>query len=121
MWTGARRSDMRTIQTIPQRLGALDWDGVQESLARDGYVMTPPLLAADECAELTSLYEQDSKFRSQIVMSRFGFGRGEYKYFNNPLPKLVSELREAAYPKLASIANIWAGQIGGPSFPESYP
>ena len=53
-------------------------------------------------------------------MSRFGFGRGEYKYFSDPLPNLVSELREGAYPKLAAIANVWAGQIGGPLFPESY-
>ena len=93
---------------------------MQESLARDGYATTPPLLRANECAELVSLYGEDSNFRSRIVMSRFGFGRGEYKYFDNPLPKLVSELRDGAYPKLSSIANVWAGQIGGPTFPQSY-
>lgn len=26
-------------------------------------------------------------------MPRHGFGRGEYKYFANPLPSLVSDLR----------------------------
>jgi hypothetical protein len=98
----------------------LNWDEVGNSLARDGYAVTSALLAATECADLISLYSQDSHFRSRIVMSRFGFGRGEYKYFKNPLPKVVSELREGAYPKLASIANIWAAQIGGPSFPEWY-
>ena len=112
---------LNMIQTIPQRLGALDWFAVQESLAQDGYAITPPLLGVDECCELISLYDQDSNFRSRIVMSRFGFGRGEYKYFSNPLPKLVSELRDGAYPKLASIANVWSGQIGGPSFSERYP
>jgi hypothetical protein len=53
-------------------------------------------------------------------MSRFGFGRGEYKYFNNPLPKDVARLREESYRKLAAIASVWAQQIGGPSLPESY-
>ncbi len=105
---------------IKEKLCSLNWDEVKNSLARDGYAVTPALLAASECSELISLYSQDSHFRSRIVMSRFGFGRGEYKYFENPLPKAVSELREGAYPKLASIANTWAAQISGPSFPESY-
>jgi len=108
------------VQTISNRLSAVDWVGVQDSLARDGYAMTPALLNAEQCSELVSLYGDDSNFRSRIVMSRFGFGRGEYKYFSDPLPNLVSELREGAYPKLAAIANVWAGQIGGPTFGDSH-
>lgn len=107
--------------TIKERLHSLDWEQIQESLTRDGYAATPPLLTADECSNLISLYGEDSHFRSRIVMSRFGFGRGEYKYFNNPLPKEVSQLREESYPQLAAIASVSAQQIGGPSFPESYP
>lgn len=38
-------------------------------------------------------------------MSRHGFGRGEYKDFGYPLPPLVTELREAAYPELAVVAS----------------
>jgi|SRR5581483_3621224 len=106
--------------SIKEKLHALDWGEVENSLASEGYAVTPALLTASECSELISLYSQDSHFRSRIVMSRFGFGRGEYKYFKNPLPKIVSELREGAYPKLASIANTWAAHISGPSFPESY-
>ena len=105
---------------VKEKLRLLNWDEVANSLASEGYAVTPPLLTVSECSDLISLYSQDSHFRSRVVMSRFGFGRGEYRYFKRPLPKVVSELREGAYPRLASIANIWAVQIGGPSFPESY-
>lgn len=40
-------------------------------------------------------------------MARFRFGVGEYKYFADPLPDLVGEMREHAYPPLASVANRW--------------
>ena len=51
------------------------------------------------------MYADDGAFRSHVVMSRFGFGRGEYKYFKYPLPALVAELREYLYPHVARIAN----------------
>lgn len=105
---------------MKETLQSLNWDEAANSLASDGYAVTPALLSAKDCSDLIALYSQDSSFRSRIVMSRFGFGRGEYKYFKNPLPQVVSGLREGAYPRLASIANLWASQIGGPSFPKSY-
>ena len=49
----------------------------------------------------------DDIFRSRIVMGRHGFGRGEYKYFNYPLPGIISKLRALMYPYLVPIANRW--------------
>ena len=40
-------------------------------------------------------------------MERYRFGKGEYKYFDYPLPKVIQELRETVYGRLSPIANQW--------------
>jgi hypothetical protein len=45
-------------------------------------------------------------------MARHGFGAGEYKYFDRPLPDPVGQLRAAFYPPLAATANRWAERLG---------
>ena len=70
------------------------------------------LLSENECAALAASYADDALFRSRIVMARHGFGRGEYKYFADPLPELVAALRAALYPPLAAIANRWNAALG---------
>jgi len=89
-----------------------DWACAALSLDRDGHAILPGLLSARECAQLASLYSQDERFRSRVVMARHGFGRGEYKYFSYPLPPLLDRLRHALYPRLVPIANRWNRQLG---------
>jgi hypothetical protein len=94
-------------RSIGERVAALDWEALGEHLDADGCVVTGGLLSAEECASLAESYANDVLFRSRIVMTRHGFGRGEYKYFAYPLPELVAELRAALYPPLAKVANRW--------------
>ena len=98
--------------TIEERLARLDWEQTERSLWELGYAKTPPVLLPIECAELISLYSDDSRFRSRIDMARYRFGVGDYKYFAHPLPPLVRELRTHAYPPLAVVANRWMEALG---------
>ena len=70
------------------------------------------VLSPEECQALVDLYPQEPMFRSRVVMSRHGFGRGEYKYFGYPLPRVVFDLRTAAYPHLVPLANRWNELMG---------
>ena len=45
-------------------------------------------------------------------MARHGFGRGEYKYFEDPLPDVVAALRTSVYSRLAPLANRWNERLG---------
>jgi len=93
--------------TLKKRIDSLTWPTIEQSLWERGYAKTAPILTPDECTKLISLYNKEEKFRSRINMARHQFGVGEYKYFANPLPPLVQQLREQMYPFLAPIANRW--------------
>jgi uncharacterized protein len=100
------------VSNIAERIAALDWAGMAQSLDAHGCSTTGPLLSAADCAALAARYEADDQFRSRVIMARHGFGRGEYKYFAYPLPDLIAELRGALYPPLAEIANRWNAALG---------
>jgi uncharacterized protein len=102
----------RNTSPLAQRVDALDWAGMEESLCARGYAVTQDILAPDECAELVAMYSDEKRFRSHIVMERYRFGIGDYKYFDHPLPEAVASVRTAAYPHLAAVANRWAEAFG---------
>lgn len=67
------------------------------------------------------MYGCAERFRSHIIMARYRFGRGDYKYFTYPLPETGQQLREASYPHLASVANEWNEVLNvNQQFPESH-
>lgn len=101
-----------TESARPDGLARLDWPAILSALDQDGYAVLPALLDAAECAALVRAYEDNARFRSRIVMARHGFGRGEYKYFDYPLPDIVGRLRESLYPRLAPLANRWNAALG---------
>jgi uncharacterized protein len=98
--------------SIPARVSSLDWGLIAAELNAHGCAVIRALLQADECASLTSIYSDDTRFRSRVVMARHGFGRGEYKYFSYPLPPIVEMLRTALYPPLVVVANDWNAHLG---------
>lgn len=71
-------------------LRAVDWTTVHAALDAYGQAVLPALLTAETCRTLASLYSEPERFRSRVVMARHGFGRGEYRYFDYPLPAAVS-------------------------------
>jgi len=94
------------------RVSALDWQQIGKQLDEQGSALLQGVLSPEECGALAALYPEESIFRSRVVMGRHGFGRGEYKYFNYPLPPLIGGLRAALYPRLAPIANRWNESMG---------
>src|SRR5438874_12446288 len=103
MAQAARNSLAR--RSIAERIDALDWSGAEQSLSERGYAVMAPVLSPTECAALTALYSDATRFRSHIIMGRYRFGIGVYKYFANPLPELAADLSNNAYPHLAAVAN----------------
>ena len=101
-----------TAEPIAADRTALDWRRIGEDLDAHGCAVIRGVLSGDECASLSQSYSEDRLFRSRIVMARHGFGRGEYRYFAYPLPKVVTALRTALYPPLAEIANRWNAAMG---------
>lgn len=91
---------------------AVGWSAVRAELDRYGCAVTGPLLAPREAAEIAALYPDDARFRSTVKMSRHRFGEGEYRYFTEPFPAAVTELRQALYPKLLPIARDWWARLG---------
>jgi uncharacterized protein len=94
------------------RVAQIDWNRVSDDLGSQGSALMKKLVSPDECRAISSLYPDDSHFRSRVVMTRHGFGQGEYKYFAYPLPDIIAGLRTALYPRLAPIANRWNESLG---------
>ena len=106
--------------TIHDRLAAVPWDRIASDLHRKGWATTGSLLTPGEREALIASYGDDGLFRSTITMARHGFGRGEYRYFANPLPEPVGSLRAGLYDRLVPIANAWRQTLGVEALPSDY-
>lgn len=90
-----------------RRLESLDWKEIVKGLDEQGTAVLAGVLTPQECRTLANIYSNDRAFRSRVVMARHGFGRGEYKYFNYPLPDIIEVMRTELYSRLAPLANTW--------------
>ncbi len=110
-----------SVENASERVSRLDWQRISQDLDEHGNAVLPGLLQSEECDALAALYPDDRHFRSRVVMERFSFGRGEYKYFGYPLPEIISELRTALYSHLEEVANKWNQAMGiGVRYPKEH-
>ena len=86
--------------------------GLESDLDAQGWSVLPDMLTGTQCDDIADMYDTDDRFRSRVVMERYSFGRGEYRYFSYPLPPLIQRLRTVLYPRLAPIANQWPERMG---------
>jgi uncharacterized protein len=106
------RVSAATFLSFAERVASLDWPTIGRNLDFYGCAVAKSVLTPQECHSLAEMYGEDRLFRSRIVMSRHGFGSGEYKYWAYPLPETVAVLRTALYPRLCEVANRWNAILG---------
>ena len=101
-----------------EKTGILDRQAT-DALNHQGWALVPGLLDAQQCQDLIANYDAPI-YRSHIQMHRHGYGRGEYKYFDYPLPDPVQDLRRQFYAALAPTARDWVQKLGGEAdFPDT--
>ena len=101
--------------------GSIDWAAMADELNAFGCATIAGLLDPEQCAHASALWEKRERFRSEVIMSRHGYGSGAYRYFDYPLPEMIAGLRAGLYPPLATIANRWEAALGGETrFPSGH-
>lgn len=93
-------------------LDGFDWKAIAAGLDELGVATVGSVLDQKHCRDLESLYDEDGRFRATVDMARHRFGEGEYRYFDHPLPDIVTGLRAAFWPHLLPIARDWADRLG---------
>lgn len=106
---------------ITANIAAVNWPSVAEAMNTTGYAIIPGLIPSGDCEKLIANYAGTDAYRKTVVMERYRYGLGEYKYFNYPLPPLVQQVREQVYPELAPIANSWMRALNiATTFPDTF-
>lgn len=95
------------MQNIIQKIENTNWQTITETMNQNGYAILPNLLSDEQCEMLKAEYDNLNLYRKTVVMARYRFGLGEYKYFKYPLPGVIHTIRTNIYSKLAPIANTW--------------
>ena len=100
------------MQHMKEPLAGVDWNKVTGQLHENGYAIARNILSLPDCATLIKGYDDATAYRKTVVMERYRFGSGEYKYFNYPLPELLEFARATVYPYLVPVANSWMNMLG---------
>ncbi|MBA4058301.1 MAG: prolyl 4-hydroxylase subunit alpha [Marivirga sp.] len=89
----------------------MNWTPIYAGLNEKGFSVLPGVLSPEECRHLSGMYNDKDLYRSVINMQRYRFGKGEYKYFNYPLPPTIQSWRELFYTPLQTLANEWMEKL----------
>ncbi|MEM7314722.1 MAG: 2OG-Fe(II) oxygenase, partial [Planctomycetota bacterium] len=108
-------------QSLTDKLHQRNWPQVADGLLHNGLVRIERMLDEAVCKQLVSMYEIDRLFAKTVRMNKPSFGKGEYKYFRAPIPKIVRDIRESVYPFAAHVVNEWWELLGIPErFPDEW-
>src|SRR5690349_19409742 len=99
------------MKNIKERLEDREWNPILDELHKKGFATVKNLLDKKECDELIKAYNNNDIYRKTISMERYRFGSGEYKYFQYPLPDLITNIRATVYSKIVSVANSWMMEL----------
>ena len=95
------------LPDLASRIARLNWPELDGRLTGHGIAHLPGLLSAVECAALRTMFDEDRLFSKTVTMNKSHFGKGVYRYFAAPIPRLVDAVRRLVYPHMAQIANGW--------------
>jgi hypothetical protein len=109
------------MENIETRLASKDWNLITTKLHDTGFAVVPNVLNRTECGDLIAAYDADNMYRKTVTMERYRFGLGEYKYFQYPLPALITIMREKVYSEIVGVANRWMHELNIDSrFPDTH-
>lgn len=83
-----------------------------DQLDTRGFLRVPELFDASTCSRWFEAFDDEAWFRKTVIMEHHRFGRGRYRYFADPLPEDLVELRRALYAELAPLARAWWERLG---------
>lgn len=95
------------MKVLTDRLEKKDWTIFIRELSEKGFSIMPDVLTNKECDQIKEMYNQKKYYRKTVSMEQYRFGKGEYKYFTYPLPKIIEILRHRFYRALSPLANLW--------------
>ena len=83
-WLQHEWQALEKAQNIQSKIASQNWESITESMHENGFAIIPNLLNNEQCEDLKFDYDNPNLYRKTVLMERYRFGLGEYKYFNYP-------------------------------------
>ncbi len=91
-----------------QRFEYVNWSSVEWDIRQKGYSVIHRWLTKAESVMLRDVWQNPQDFGPTVDMEHHHFGHGQYRYFRDPLPEFLTQLRTKMYPYLRDIAHhLW--------------